>query len=75
MTFTPRGNVVVRWGVNDTVTPVNVLSGTYTWGGMLTDDDMTINPSAGASQGTSVTMTRLLLRGNGTNPFGDDNCE
>jgi hypothetical protein len=75
MTFTPRGNVVVRWGVNDTVTPVNVLSGTYTWDGMLTDDDMTINPSAGASQGTSVTMTRLLLRGNGTNPFGDDNCE
>jgi len=72
--YADRGNINLKAGTNDTVQQTNVLSGTYEWNGSVTDDDLIINPSSGASQGNSVTMTRMLMRGTGTNPGGTDNC-
>lgn len=73
--YNPRGNLNIKVGTTSTVTPANVLSGTYTWDGSVTDDDITVNPSSGESQGNSVRLTRMLMRGNGVNPFGTNNCE
>lgn len=75
VTFNPRGNLNFSIGTTGVLTANNVLSNTYTWDGSVTDDDITFNPSAGASQGNSVILTRVLLRGTGVNPFGEDNCE
>lgn len=52
----------------------NVGTGTYEDNGAWSGTVMMLNPSSGAAQGADVTMTRILLRGTGSNPFGDDNC-
>lgn len=72
--YAPRGNVLVKVGGVNTVNSSNVLTGTYSWDGSVTDNDITLNPSSGASQGASVKLIRMLMRGTGSNPFGSDNC-
>lgn len=51
-----------------------VPTGTYYADGNWTGSTIMLNPSSGAAQGGDVTMTRVLFRGTGTNPFGTDNC-
>jgi len=53
---------------------VGVATGTYSWDGSITGTALELNPSSGAAQGANVTMSRILFRGTGTNPFGSDNC-
>lgn len=48
------------------------LSHTFTWDGLRGATQLVLNPSGGA--GNVVRITRLLVRGTGTNPFGTDNC-
>lgn len=56
---------------------------TQSWDGNVNDDLMVIQIFGGSKTGTgafsgsnagSATVTRLLIRGTGTNPFGADNC-
>jgi hypothetical protein len=73
--YNPRGNLNFDIGATNAITQGNVLSGTYSWDGSITDDDIMLNPSSGVSQGNSVRLTRMLMRGTGTNPFSEtDNC-
>lgn len=72
--YNPRGNALVKVGAVNTVNFSNVLDGTYSWDGSATDNDITVNPSSGVSQGNSVILTGMLMRGTGANPFGSDNC-
>lgn len=48
------------------------LSHTFTWDGLRSATQLVLNPSGGT--GNVVRITRLLVRGEGTNPFGADNC-
>jgi hypothetical protein len=75
VTYADEGNALVKVGTVNTVDVSNVTTDTYSWNGSATDNDITLNPSSGASQGADVTMTRVLMRGTGANPFGDNNCE
>lgn len=52
----------------------NVVSETYEWDGAIDITSLELNPSSGATQGAQVTMTAVLFRGTGDNPFGADNC-
>jgi len=57
-----------------TVDEINVATGFYEWDGAIDGHNIILNPSSGAVQGGQVTMTHVLFRGTGDNPFGADNC-
>jgi len=74
VTATGTCNVGITVDGSFTVYEIDVPTGTYSWDGEFGGTVMELNPSSGASQGANVTMTRILFRGTGPNPFGEDNC-
>lgn len=73
--FINRGNVAATLGGVAMLNFENVLTGTYEWDGSISGSTaLRLFPTSGAVQGNQCTMTRILVRGTGTNPFGTDNC-
>lgn len=73
--YEPQGNIAVI--IDDAVgtfTNIGATTGTYNWSGDVSGTKITLNPSSGESQGAYVKMTRILFKGAGANPFGEDNC-
>jgi hypothetical protein len=67
-------NVAITLDGVFTLNTENVVTGTYSWDGTASGTLFELNPSSGVAQGAQVTMTRVLFRGTGVNPFGTDNC-
>lgn len=63
-----------------TLTSIGLGSSPIIWDGSMTMDDLQISIAAGGKDtagdpGGTATLLRMLLRGEGANPFGEDNCE
>jgi len=84
LTYDASGNVTsdVRYGrLSGTIVMIDVCSGslgtdiTVGWDGSVTFDQVGVQVGNSTSFATGAsTIKRVLLRGTGTNPFGDDNC-